>query len=354
MLAINLSHISAEPTGLSNYATNITPHLQSLNPTLLSHSSKVFGGKQHLIPSGMGADYGAKGHIKRLAWTQYLLPRTYKKLDCSLLFSPIPEAPLFSKIRYVVTAHDLIPLRFAPKTSRLRLYFSHYVRLVLESAEHILCNSQATAAELTSFYGLRSSKMTVTLLAHSNQCLSPLGLPPKNYFLHIGRHDSHKNIVRLVESFAKVASRQDYELWLVGSQEKYSSAIRQLASELAVSEKIKLMNYVPEDQLNEVINQAIALVFPSLWEGFGLPVLEAMTCGIPVITSNLSALPEVAGDAAILIDPYSVDEIADAMRVIATDTQLRQQLREAGLARSQQFTWEKTGYQTVEVLKQFM
>ncbi|NEO88248.1 MAG: glycosyltransferase family 4 protein, partial [Spirulina sp. SIO3F2] len=103
-----------------------------------------------------------------------------------------------------------------------------------------------------------------------------------------------------------------------------------------------------------LINQAIALVFPSLWEGFGLPVLEAMACGTPVITSNLSSLPEVAGDAAILIDPYQVHEITAAMQEIATNNQLWQSLREAGLQRAQQFSWRKTAQQTADVFSLYL
>lgn len=355
MLAVNLSHVSAKPTGLSNYATNVVPHIQSLNPTLLSSFSAISTGERYPIPSGMGPEYGVKGHMKRLAWTQYRLPHIYRRLGCDLLFSPIPEAPLFSNIRYVATAHDLIPLRFAPKTSRLRLYFRYYVGSVLKSAEHILCNSQATAREIVDFYGFPESKITVTPLAHDDKRFKPLNLPHKNYFLYVGRHDVHKNLIRLVEAFAKVSRQQDYELWLVGSQHpKYSPQVRQRAAELGVAEKVRLMDYLPEDQLNRVMNQAIALVFPSLWEGFGLPVLEAMACGTPVITSNVSALPEAAGDAALLINPYKIDDIADAMCQVAADSQLRRQLQAAGLKRSQQFSWSKTGQQTAEVLQRFL
>ncbi|MDC0837876.1 glycosyltransferase, partial [Limnoraphis robusta] len=102
------------------------------------------------------------------------------------------------------------------------------------------------------------------------------------------------------------------------------------------------------------INQAIALVFPSLWEGFGFPVLEAMACGTPVITSNLASLPEVAGEAALLINPYEVEEISAAMKTLISDPQMAGQLRQKGLSRCQEFSWQKTGEQTVEVLAQCM
>ncbi|NET33111.1 MAG: glycosyltransferase family 4 protein, partial [Cyanothece sp. SIO1E1] len=107
-------------------------------------------------------------------------------------------------------------------------------------------------------------------------------------------------------------------------------------------------------QLPRLINQAIALLLPSLWEGFGFPVLDAMACGTPVITANLSSLPEVTGNAALLVDPYSVDEISAAMSTVAHDGQVRSHLRQAGLTRASQFSWAKTGQATVEVLQQYL
>ncbi|MFN4955028.1 MAG: glycosyltransferase family 4 protein, partial [Aphanizomenon sp.] len=124
--------------------------------------------------------------------------------------------------------------------------------------------------------------------------------------------------------------------------------------ELGINHLVKFLNYVPYNELPIIINQAIALVFPSLWEGFGLPVLEAMACGTPVITSNISSLPEVAGDAAILINPYNIEEITAAMKIIINDSETRKQLSEKGLKRANQFTWEKTGLATVEVLKKYL
>ncbi len=111
---------------------------------------------------------------------------------------------------------------------------------------------------------------------------------------------------------------------------------------------------MPYDQLPIIINQAIALVFPTLWEGFGLPVLEAMACGTPVITSNLSSLPEVAGDAAILVNPYNTQEITEAMQAVATDSTLRSRLSTLGINRASQFSWAKTGQATVEVLQRYL
>jgi len=117
---------------------------------------------------------------------------------------------------------------------------------------------------------------------------------------------------------------------------------------------VQFLNYVSYEELPQLLNQATALVYPSLWEGFGLPVLEAIACGTPVITSNLSSLPEVTGEAAILINPYSIDEMREAMQQIATDEQLRLKLKSLSRQRAELFSWEKTGKETATILQSFL
>jgi glycosyltransferase involved in cell wall biosynthesis len=160
---------------------------------------------------------------------------------------------------------------------------------------------------------------------------------------------------RIIDAFATVPNCRDYQLWIAGpTNRRHTPALKAQADQLGLTHQVKFLDYVLYDQLPIMLNQAIALVFPSLWEGFGLPVLEAMACGTPVITSNLSSLPEVAGDAALLVNPYNTNEIAEAMQAVATDSALRSRLRALGLNRANQFSWEKTGQATVEVLQQFL
>jgi len=124
--------------------------------------------------------------------------------------------------------------------------------------------------------------------------------------------------------------------------------------QLGLSNRVKFLGYVPYSQLPQLLNRAIALVFPSLWEGFGLPVLEAMACGTPVITSDRGALPEVVGDAALTVNPYLISGLTQAMGRVATEPQLRSDLRRAGLARAKNFSWEQTAQATLEVLQSFV
>lgn len=354
-LLINLSILFAQPTGISNYASNLVPYLKSLNSTLLTaQNNPEFD--CYSIPDNLTPAQGTKGHFRRLVWTQFDLPKIYQKLRSRLLFSPVPEAPLYANCRSVVMVHDLIPVRFPKRFSPLTPYFRNYIPQVLQQAEHIICNSKATARDITDFYKISSNKITPILLAYDANHFKKLNIKDREtpYLLYLGRQDPYKNLHRLIEAFAKI-SRDDIQLWLAGSPDKrYTPPLQRQVEELGLRDRVKFLDYVPYQQLPILLNQALALVFPSLWEGFGLPVLEAMACGTPVITSNLSSLPEVAGEAAILIDPYNIGELTAGMQAVVEDGELRSRLSILSLERSRQFSWEKTGQATVEVLQQYL
>ena len=361
-LLLNIAFILKKSTGTTTYALNLLKYLHHLNPLLLT--SQIFPNYDcYATPNNQSSEQGLKGHLNRLIWTQFQLPKIYKQLKSNLLFSPITEAPLYSQCRSVVMVHDFIPLRFPKRLSPLTPYHKYYVPEVLNQSEHIICNSQSTARDILQFCNISANKITPIALAYDSNHFRPeikddsvYRIPNYSpYFLYIGRHDPYKNISRLISAFANLSSNHEYQLWLAGpSDKRYTPALKKQVQELDIADRVKFLDYVPYDDLPKIISRAIALVFPSLWEGFGLPVLEAMACGTPVITSNLSSLPEVAGDAAILIDPYRVEEITDAMQAIANDVGLRSHLSQLGLERATQFSWEKTGQATAEVLQRFL
>jgi glycosyltransferase involved in cell wall biosynthesis len=347
---INLAFVPTKPTGHAVYANNLFPALRPLSPLLLS-PTKIEGFDCHLISDRMNPDYGSKGHLRRLLWTEFQLPRLYRRLQGSLLFSPIPEVPLLSNVRSVVTLHDVIPLRFK-RRSPLTPYFQYYIPQVLGRAQHVICNSEATARDAVDYYQIPASKLTVIPMAYDAQHFRFLAIPKGNYFLFLGRPDRYKNIGRTIAAFAQ--AKTTAELWIAGPEDpRYRGPLVEQINELGLDHRVKFLNYVPYGELPTLINGAIALLFPSLWEGFGFPALEAMACGTPVITSNLASLPEVTGDAALLVDPYCVEAIADAMARIDNDPGLAAQLRRRGIAQSQRFSWKKTGQLTAEVLAHY-
>lgn len=356
-LLINLGILLDQPTGISNYALNILPYLKALLPTLLVAKTRE-DYNYRLIPPNLSPAYGSKGHLRRLIWTEWELPKLYQEEEGSLLFSPIPEAPIRGNLPYIVMVHDVIPLRFPRIASPLTPYFRYYIPQVLKKAAHIICNSRATAEDIQEFWGISAEQITPIHLAYHPEHFQPLenlNPPPVPYFIYIGRHDPHKNLSRLVTAFAQIAPNCREELWLVGPQDaRYTTKLHKQAIALNVSTRIKFLDYVPYQDLPRLLNQATALVYPSLWEGFGLPVLEAMGCGTPVITSNLASLPEITGEAAILINPYEVEGIAEGMRLLATDEKERSRLHKLGLLQASQFSWAKTGTATAQVLARYL
>lgn len=339
------------------YAANLFPHLQDLNPTLLT-SAPIPDFDCHLVPTGMNAEGGSKGHLRRLWWTQTDVPSIYRRSKAELYFSPIPECPLDlgllrTGMRSVVTVHDLIPLRFGNPRSPLTLYQHYYLPAVLRQATHIISNSEATASDVVDFFDIPAKKITPIPLAYDAENFRFVDLDTQPYFVYLGRCDPYKNVGGAIAAFAQIASSHpDIRFKIAGSyDERYTPLLQQQAAELGVGTRVEFLDYVPYEKLPIVLGEAIALVFPSLWEGFGLPVLEAMACGTPVITSNRSSLPEVAGDAALLVNPEDVGAIAHAMTQMLTEDHLRQELQQKGLARAQQFSWAKTGQATVEVLR---
>jgi glycosyltransferase involved in cell wall biosynthesis len=405
-MLINLAYLIDRPTGTTAYALNLLPYLQPLSPTYLataangltrglaskldrlsdrSNPSAAQSIAQYIeVPDNM--TQGTSGHLRRLWWTQFQLARLCqrqgKATGSNLLFSPIPEAPLAIRRAHrchsVVTFHDLIPLRFPELFGAIKYYYRYYVPQVLAQAEQVICNSEATARDVVDFYGISARKLVPIPLAHDAYHFRPTAAKPelpgeenliaKPYFLMIGRHAFYKNISPVI---AAMAHLPDCALLIAGpSDQRYTPKLKALAHELGIPyacqevppsprplsspARIKFLDYVPYAQLPALLSHAIALVFPSLWEGFGLPVLEAMACGTPVITSQVASMPEVAGDAAYLIDPTNATAIGQAMQELIHDAQLRQQLSEAGQQRAKQFSWAKTGQATVEVLQRYL
>jgi glycosyltransferase involved in cell wall biosynthesis len=176
------------------------------------------------------------------------------------------------------------------------------------------------------------------------------------YILYVGSIEPRKNLLRLLQAYARL--RKDLPGWklvLVGARNAWKSTpISEEMRKLNLAPWVQLTGYIPEEDLPALYNGAGLFAFPSLYEGFGLPVLEAMACGTPVITSNVSSLPEVAGDAALLVDPYNVEEIAAAMVNVLSDQELSEDLHRRGLERSKEFSWERTAQQTLEVYKKVL
>ncbi len=362
-LVVNLAALMEKPTGLSVYAQNVVPFLEEFEPIVLiresmieSWAAKHPGLRLESIRNDLSADSGANGHARRLAWVETVLAARLRKMANPLLFSPVPEAPLLRGVLTVVTVFDFIPQLFYPRSHPLHQYTKRYVPRVLRRATRVIAISEATATDAVRLAKIARTKIDVTPLACDADHFRPLGVERKPYFLYLGRYAPYKNIEFALEGFADAAI-DGFEFWMAGPPNPgFDALLREFRDRRGLA--VRFIPYPSYDDLPTLLNEATALVFPSRYEGFGLPILEAMACGTPVITSNVSAMPEVAGDAAILVDPddaaalsREMTALAAAFRTAADQVGTIESLARKGLLRASSFSWSMTADKTAGILK---
>jgi glycosyltransferase involved in cell wall biosynthesis len=248
--------------------------------------------------------------------------------------------------------HDLRPISH-PDRSLQSLYFRGWVPPLLRQCRHIVTNSAFTAGEIQRATGVSSEGISVIPLGVDAERFRPkasvsLELQARPYLLHVGQAYPHKNLGRLIEAFAAIANTNpDLQLVLAGKPHPSETPrLQAMVRGLGLQERVQFRPYVPAGELPELLAGALAFVYPSLWEGFGLPVLEAMAAGTPVLTSLGSGTEEVAGDAALLVDPWDQAALAAALSDLVRQPQLRKELHCKGLERVRLFSWERTAEAT--------
>lgn len=298
----------------------------------------------------------------RWTWTPIAFPRDLRARRMDLahvqyLVPPVAPCPV------VTTIHDVAFRRF-PKLFPLkhRLLLNWLIPMAVRQAAAILTGSEATRNDLVELFGAAPESVHVTPYA-ADEAYRPmrrrdavdavrrhLGVPVP-YILSVGVLQPRKNLPRLVRAYNRIAARVPHRLVLVGKEGWAPEELRAAVAETPVGREVIFTGYVADADLPALYAAADLFVYPSLYEGFGLPPLEAMACGAPVITSRVSSLPEVAGDAAVLIDPTSETELSDAMLELLGDPGRRRELSERGLARAEQFSWSRTAQLTRDVYR---
>lgn len=288
-------------------------------------------------------------------WMQRILASELRQNPPDVFFSSLTQLPLRCRVPAIAAIHDLAFLRFPDQFTlqrrwQARLQTAHVVRC----AAHLLTISEATRQDVIQRYHVPESRVTVAYAGCPSAFLEPAvsrgaasrieGLPDR-YFLYVGRIQPRKNLSRLIQAFEMLCARHpDFPQHLVIAGDTgwlYADIFKQ-AEASPVRSRIHFQGFVPDAALPALMANADALLLVSLWEGFGLPVAEAMALGTPVIASNCSSLPEVAGDAGLLVDPYDVDAIAGAMERIALDAVFCEACKRRGPEQARRFTWERT------------
>jgi glycosyltransferase involved in cell wall biosynthesis len=318
----------------------------------------------HLVQSRLHTDKP----IIRILWEQFIQPRALRACRANLLHALAFAGPLQISIPWIVTIYDLSFMKFPQSFNLLnRFYLNHVVSNSLRRADRAIAISESTKRDLVSLFGVAPDKIRVIQCgvdasfqpaADSNdveqlRARYPL---PENFILYVGTIEPRKNIVRLLRAFARAKRKAHlpHSLVLVGARGwKYAQVDRVIAQE-GIADAVIFTGYAPPRELPSWYRAADLLVYPSLYEGFGLPPLEAMASGTPVVTSNASSLPEVVGDAALMVSPEDERGLADAIVRALTDRTLREEMIAHGLAQSKKFSWQRTARETTALYREVL
>ncbi len=374
LIGVNAHLLSFTPgyrrAGVSQYTEQIVRHLMATVPDS-GDTLTIFAGPEapptRYIADGVlwRTSHLPTGHAPgRIIWEQAVAPIAAIRAGLDVLFCPVNVVPLAATVPTVVTVHDLAFLAHpeAFHTAKRR-YLTAMTRLSVHRAQRVIAVSGHTRNDLVRHFGLRAERVTVIPNAadarfrptDDSNAISRFkdahGLPD-HFILFVGTLEPRKNLRRLIEAFASLAAdHRETKLVIVGAAGWLTSDLAPLVQTRGLSNRIIFTGYVPDDELPLWYQAATIFCYPSLYEGFGLPVLEAMACGTPVITARTSSLPELTGDAALLVDPTAVTELTDALKTVLADGSRRHAMSQAGLARARSFSWERTAAATLAVIR---
>ncbi|MEA3442838.1 MAG: glycosyltransferase family 1 protein [Chloroflexota bacterium] len=366
-IGISAPIVEPHPTGVGIYSINLIDELAKLFDNLLVYTSyppafKIDPSKVRKVSSFTRPERGFAGFLNRMIWMQSSLPARTIIDHASVILSTGSEGTLLPLVPQVVTVHDIIPLLFPnlhPHSSEL-IFFRHFLPRILRRSSAIIVVSQSTKKDVIHFYNLPGEKIHVIYEGYDKQLFHPCqdsqvvnriyGL--EHYIHYAGNILPHKNVARLIQAFRLIASEIPHQLVLQGKQNlEYAAHLNILIDKLYLEGRVVFPGYVPLNHLPHLYAGASVFVSVSLSEGFGLTPLEAMACGTPVVASNISSLPEIVGDAGILVDPNNTEQIAEAILKVIKDSELRTNLSQKAIKRAALFSWDKTAKQTLEVLK---
>ncbi len=365
-IGIDTTALPARPFGAAHYIIHLTQavlRVDSANeyviltkPEDAAHFEGLGRARVLSIPLG--------GRLPRLAWEQTRLPALAREHRLDLLHSPHYTMPLRTPCRSVVTIHDLTFFLYPEMHEAYkRLFFRTIIPRSVQRADALIAPSESTRADLLRLlhpapgkvwvipYGVADRLRPVAPADAIDRARRKWNLAAP-FLLYVGNLEPRKNIPLLLRAFKRLVDRgRPHALVFAGSPGWQERGIFRTVERLGLGERVRFLGYLPQEDLPVLYSAAQVFVYPSLYEGFGLPVLEAMACGVPVVTSNLSSMPQVAGDAALLIDPLSEQDLAEALDRLLGDAALCADLRRRGLERAALFTWERAARATIEVYR---
>lgn len=346
-------------TGIEKYLYNLIHSIAAMNRVRMTLICKPHT-KRHLLPENSNIYIHKALNFLGTNFLSSIFkpPRNLENYD--IVHAPTVVAPFFfnrqnkKRFKVVMTVHDLIPLIFPEYNIwRRRIYFSYILKYRLKYVDHFITPSNAVKSDLIRFFNKKDKNISVIYEGVGNKYFS-IDRQKKNYILAVSTLEPRKNFESIIKSFIllKKNHRIKEKLLIVGKAGWLCKNIYNIPAEF--NNDIIFTGYVSEQKLIELYQRAKLFIYPSFNEGFGLPVIEAMACGCPVMTSNLSSLPEVAGDAAFMVNPHSLHEITAGMQILLSDKKLLHRMKEKGLRQANLFKWNKCAEETITVYEKVL
>lgn len=369
LIGIDASRANAQKkTGTEWYAYELIQALKKFQVPGLEYvlySKKFLRDGLEELPEGWDATI-LSWPLRRF-WNQLRLSRGLMKDKVDLFFQPTHTLPLYKPKRTVTTLHDIGFERMPKLYRRAELRYHRYsAKLAVKRANRILTVSEFSKREMMDVYKLPEDRIVVTHLGFDATRYHP-NIPEEEknaalvkyrlsrpYFMYIGRIEEKKNIANLIHAFAIFKGWRGIgdpiKLLLVGTPGFGIERIKKEIASRKMEEHVIMPGYVPEEEVPALLSAADALVFPSRYEGFGLPIIQAQACGTPVITANVASMPEVGGEAALYVGPEAPEQLAETLREFTSESALRERLRALGLENVKRFSWNETARKTLNVL----
>lgn len=358
--------------GIGIYTENLIKHLAKIDTeneyVILTWFFRDYTDKVNLLQVPPAMNFSLKAIrfpdsvLTKLEWSLNIpvVDFLIKDLKPDIYHSPGPKLPKLRSVRKIITVHDII-FEIYPEWCNTRYIKAH--RKAIKTADRIIADSENTKNDLIKFYNVPEDKITVIYLGVDTEIFRVIKnkeepfktkqkyyLPDK-FILSVGPFEPRRNTSGLLKAYKKIKEKlSEFKMVLIGNK---TTELDKEIKNLDLTDDVIFTGYVPQMDLVCIYNLAGVFVHPSLYEGFGLQVLEAMACGCSVVTSNYSSLPEVAGDVGLLVNPHSPEEIADAIYRIVSDKKLKEFLSNKGLKRAENFRWEDTARQTLEIYKKY-
>lgn len=349
-LVINGDFLAKPKTGMGQYLLQILEHQQwdyeidILIPGYLKSSVKHIPKSIENYIQYIPTWYTRNDLIAQVLWEKYIFPKAVLKRGADIVWSPHPSLSSISAIPHIMTVHDVIYWRLPEYIPNWKM--SIYVHLLKQSilkANKIITVSQFSAQEIADIFGLEAKNIPIIYNSSSKLTVKKSYLDTQEkYIFYEGGLDMRKNVTTLIEAFSMIAPKHpNLYLYIAGNYFKTPLIpdIPKSIESFHLQDRVKLLGYISDEDMTRYIQGAEMLVYPSLYEGFGIPIVEGLSLGTPVITSNIGAMKEVGADAVVLVNPHSAKSIAKGIQNILTDDLLKQSLIHKGYERAKEFDW---------------